>query len=565
MSASPFTLRGYTVQRRLGRGATGEVWQARVTSSGASVALKRIAVEDDDQRRRAHAEAALLATLDHPNLIRLHSLIEADDALVLVLDLADGGSLAELLAARGRLAPGETITAITPIAAASAYLHDEGVVHGDISAANILFSGDGVALLADVGVARLLGDDAPAAAAAAYVDPTVAAGGVPGPASDVFMLGAVALHALTGAPPWPGDATAALDAARVGELDAVGRLLRAGVEPAMVAVLNRALAPDPQRRGTAAELALDLRHSAVPVAVDLDAGRPRRESAWTGPRHAATPRGAAGPAGGAAGAASGDAARPAFERPHGLSTVGGAPPPTRMVGLRPRPVLARAAPRRWSWAPAWAAARSGSWSRAPLVVAVAVVAVLAVGGLVWARAGATAGPHAGPPTKGHRQVEPNPGRTRQSFRSTTTATRPARTARVAPRPTPTPVTDRWLAALRRLDVVRGEAFARGDAALLRGVYQPGPLLVADTRLLGRLVPDGCALVGVHTRYTTAHVQSAGRQIILTVVATLAPSRLVCGERERAGAAGAGPTALRIELVRTAVGVRIAAQQREQAR
>ena len=156
------------------------------------------------QARRADAEAALLTALDHPHLVRLHAVVPADGASVLVLDLAEGGSLAELLAARGRLAPGEVITAVAPVAAGLAYLHDQGVVHGDVSSANILFTPGGSPLLADVGVARLTGDDRDAASTPAYVDPAVAAGCVPGPPSDVFMLAAVALHALTGAPLWHG-------------------------------------------------------------------------------------------------------------------------------------------------------------------------------------------------------------------------------------------------------------------------------------------------------------------------------------------------------------------------
>ncbi|HZC69644.1 MAG TPA: protein kinase, partial [Jatrophihabitans sp.] len=232
---TPLRVRGYAVERFLGSGASGAVWQARVLASGTSVALKRITVRDEEQRRRAHAEAALLAALDHPNLVRLHSLLVTDEDVVLVLDLADGGSLARLLRARERLAPGEVITAIAPAAAALAYLHDQGVVHGDVSAANILFTSSGAPLLSDVGVARLTGDDADAEATPAYVDPAVAAGCVPGPPSDVFMLAGVALHALTGAPPWP-DATAEVALARAARgvlADLPARLADAGTPPAM--------------------------------------------------------------------------------------------------------------------------------------------------------------------------------------------------------------------------------------------------------------------------------------------------------------------------------------------
>src|SRR5206468_2306040 len=127
-----------------------------------------------------------------------------------------------------------------------------------------------------------------------------------------------------------------------GELgDVRGLLADAGVPEAMAEVVGRALAWDPQRRGTAADLALDFRHSGYPVAVELAAGRARAEPqavVRTGPRHAA-----------AAVASSSEpppAGRPTFARPSETNAVAGAAPPTRMVGPRPRPVIPPPTPRR---------------------------------------------------------------------------------------------------------------------------------------------------------------------------------------------------------------------------
>ena len=77
-------------------------------------------------------------------------------------------------------------------------------MHGDVSPANVLFTDAAVPLLADLGVGRIIGDDGPVRSTAAYVDPSVANGCLPGPASDVFMLAATAVHALTGVPVWAG-------------------------------------------------------------------------------------------------------------------------------------------------------------------------------------------------------------------------------------------------------------------------------------------------------------------------------------------------------------------------
>jgi hypothetical protein len=547
-----FKLRGYAIEGLLGSGGSGDVWQARVASSGARVALKRIPVCDAAQMERARAEAAMLSALDHPNLVRLHSVLAQDDAVVLVLDLADGGSLADLLTARARLTPGEVITAVAPVAAALAYLHGEEVVHGDVSAANILFAGDGAPLLADVGVARLTGDDAAAEATPAYVDPAVAAGCIPGPQSDVFMLAGVALHALTGEPPWPGEPVAALRRAARGALDDVAaRLAAAGVGNEMAGVLCRALSADPHRRGSAADLALDLRHSGRPVAVESSAGRARRVPqpvVRAGPRHAAVPGRRLGervpghtandpfPARSQTGREPpGDGARPGFVRPTG-GPVGSVAPPTRVVGARPRPVIPRPRRRRFRPGPL---ALAGAALLAVLLAIAGAVSVRADGGHREAR-------------QVNRQPQLETNGSREGDR-TTAVHAPAPHA--APRPT-----SRWPAELARLDSLRARAFAERDVSLLSRVYAPGALLRADAALLAKIVPVGCGLSGVRTTYSAVRADAHGSRIVLRTVATLPATHLMCSGRPRGRAPGTGPTRLQVELVSTSAGLRIAAER-----
>ena len=262
---------------------------------------------DADTARAAHSEAALLGTLDHPNLMRLHEVITRNDSVVLVLDLAAGGSLAELVRARGRLTPGEVVAALAPVGAALAAAHAHGITHGDVTPANVVFTDIGLPLLADLGVARITGDDRAVRSTPAFVDPTVAAGAIPGPPSDVFMLAATAVFALTGTVLWPGEDTEqVLAAARNGHVAVGSALAAAAVPEPMVELLVRALSLEPQRRGTAADFALELRHASRPVGIELTAGRERatavpltgttgRRAAYV-PRHVAPPRGRAGPA-----------------------------------------------------------------------------------------------------------------------------------------------------------------------------------------------------------------------------------------------------------------------------
>ena len=276
---------GYTLEARLGRGGSGEVWRAVPRRGGTPVAVKVLVAGDPDRQAR---EAALLGRLDHPHLVRLLEVVHQPQRggaprVALVLELLAGGSLAALLARRGRLRPGEVVTAIAPVAAALAHAHDNGVVHGDLSPGNIVFTGEGRPVLTDLGVARVLGETSAGEVTPAYVDPTVARGGAPGPASDVFGVAAAAFHALTGIAPWnaatPGDTLAV---AADGLLPDLAQLAPEA-PPALLAVIARGLAADPHDRGSAAAFALDLRHACRPEPVRLPVdGVPDAELGRTG-------------------------------------------------------------------------------------------------------------------------------------------------------------------------------------------------------------------------------------------------------------------------------------------
>ncbi|MEI4271933.1 protein kinase [Klenkia sp. LSe6-5] len=263
---------GYVLEELLGRGGTGEVWRARPRGSGPPVAVKVLLRGDPERQVR---EAALLAELDHPHLVRLLEVVRRrtpdGEQVALVLDLLAGGSLARLLAARGRLRPGEVVTAVAPVAAALAHVHQRGVVHGDVSPGNVVLTAEGRPVLTDLGVARLVGEPDHGEVTPPYVDPVVARGGAAGPASDVFGVAAAAFHALTGIPPWnaagPGNTLAVAAAGQVPDLG----LLAPEAPAALVAVVERGLSPHPHLRGTAAEFALDLRHACRPERIALPA------------------------------------------------------------------------------------------------------------------------------------------------------------------------------------------------------------------------------------------------------------------------------------------------------
>ncbi len=257
---------GYDVGRRLGRGASATVWLVVEHSTGREYALKCFdrgsgdaAVEDGIRR-----ELNILSVLDHDHLVHAHAVVRIPDGsggLGLVLDYAPGGSLAELLAARGRLGAGETVTVLTPVAQALAYLHTHGFAHGDVSPGNVLFTAHGKPLLADLGVGRMMADVAEAteAGTAGFRDPapTHAARAGLQPERDVFSAAAIGWFCLTGSAPGTARLRPPLS------------LVVPDIPPELAAALEAGLSEDWTLRPSASEFAAAIYRSAAAEPVDL--------------------------------------------------------------------------------------------------------------------------------------------------------------------------------------------------------------------------------------------------------------------------------------------------------
>lgn len=276
-----FAVGDYQATELLAAGASAQVWRGERLSTGEAVALK---VFPPDQLAAVRREAALAAAVDHPHLVTVLDVVADEDHVALVTEHAAGGDLADLLAQRGRLTPGQTLTVLIPLAAALATAHERQVVHGDVSAGNIVFDQAGRPLLADLGSARAAMETGrPVQATPCDAAPELARAGAPTPATDLFSLGSVALACLTGRPAWPAD-----DLRDVVIQAAAGQWpdLPDDAAPAqLVTAVRSLLEHDPDRRPGAASLVLDLRSAGRPEPLDVSVGR----------RSGRSPRAAAGP------------------------------------------------------------------------------------------------------------------------------------------------------------------------------------------------------------------------------------------------------------------------------
>jgi eukaryotic-like serine/threonine-protein kinase len=229
----------------------------------------------DGLRARFLREARLAAQFTHPHAVMVYDAGEDRDALFLAMELVDGPSLADVLARRGMLETTEAIAVADQVLAAVGAAHDAGLIHRDIKPSNILFTQDGVAKLADFGIAKSTGEWGMSLTATGqmigtpqYLSPEQAAGGDATPASDLYSVGVVLFEMLTGSPPFAGGT--ALATALAHQQEPVPSLTerRPDVDRDLAAVVERALAKSPEQRyaeAAAMRAALAAPPPAVPV------------------------------------------------------------------------------------------------------------------------------------------------------------------------------------------------------------------------------------------------------------------------------------------------------------
>ena len=161
VGAAGWSVPGYTGLKALGSGGFGEVVLARHDGSGRQVAIKylrRDLVADERFAVMFRGEAAVLASLDDPHVVRLHEYVESAGGAAIVMELVDGVSLRQILARHGATTPEAALVVLRGSLLGLAAAHARGVVHRDYKPDNVLVDGDGASKLTDFGIAALAGD-----------------------------------------------------------------------------------------------------------------------------------------------------------------------------------------------------------------------------------------------------------------------------------------------------------------------------------------------------------------------------------------------------------------------
>jgi serine/threonine-protein kinase len=200
---------GYTALKTIGSGGFGEVVLARHDASGALVAIKYLRPDllaDQEFAEMFRGEAAVLASLEDQNVVRLYEYVESPQGAAIVMELVSGVSLHEILAYQGKTTAEAALVVLEGSLLGLAAAHRRGVVHRDYKPANVLVNGNGVSKLTDFGIAARSGDRPVPAGTLQYAAPEQMAGAPARPASDVYAATATFYECLTGRPPFRGEA-----------------------------------------------------------------------------------------------------------------------------------------------------------------------------------------------------------------------------------------------------------------------------------------------------------------------------------------------------------------------
>jgi serine/threonine-protein kinase len=237
----------------IGRGACGQVYRARDTRLDRDVALKLVPANRALGETRASSiieEGRMLAQVRHPSVVTIHGAERIGDEIGLWMELVKGQTLEHILEQGKRFTMSEAVDIGIQLCGAIAAVHDAGLLHRDIKAQNVMLADDGRLVLMDFGTGRELSDnsDAGLAGTPLYLAPELLSGQGPTIRSDIYSLGVLLYHLLTGSYPVRAHTLRDLRCAHErGEKTDV-RTAQPAVAPKLARIIDRAIEPAPERR-----------------------------------------------------------------------------------------------------------------------------------------------------------------------------------------------------------------------------------------------------------------------------------------------------------------------------
>ena len=279
----------YEILEEIGSGGMAVVYKARCHRLNRLVAIKILKdenLQDQDFRRRFHAESQAVAMLSHPNIVSVHDVSMDSDEDYIVMELIEGISLKQYMEKRGVLNWKETLHFAIQIAKALDHAHSKGLVHRDIKPHNVMVLRTGAVKVADFGIARMMSKSntltKEALGSVHYISPEQARGGRVDNRSDIYSLGVVMYEMITGRVPYDGESPVSVAIQHINGGALKPSEINPGIPAALEQIICKAMATNPRDRyANAAEMFHDMDEFRkdptmvrLPVAADQDISAP---------------------------------------------------------------------------------------------------------------------------------------------------------------------------------------------------------------------------------------------------------------------------------------------------
>src|SRR5438105_726648 len=283
------TLGRYNIERTLGKGAMGVVYEGLDPRLGRRVAIKTILkshLDEDtakDYSMRFVREAQAVARLNHPNIVQVYDFGEEGDIAYLVMEFIKGKELKTFFDANERFDLKEAVRIMCELCDALDFAHNAGIIHRDIKPANVMLDAQARTKLTDFGVARVQDSDKTSVertqagtmvGTPAYMSPEQITGGQLDKRTDVFSAGIILYQFLAGEKPFTGSGAWTIAKKIIQEEPPLPSSLNNAVTPLFDAVVNKALAKNPdQRYQSARDLAVALKRALEGIPEEDDSDR----------------------------------------------------------------------------------------------------------------------------------------------------------------------------------------------------------------------------------------------------------------------------------------------------